>query len=895
MPTFKITGPDGKSYRVSGDNAEGAFQALQQHLGGSAQPQGESQEANDALGEMSAMTQRMGGELPGGNLAAARYEARPAWQKPLVAAADTADLVANGASFGFGNKLAAGLRAPFTDKTYAEELEGMRAHTDRARDRAGSAGTVAELAGAIMGPVAAAGKGLTLTGRLGTGAMGGAKGLAARSGLMSVEGAGYGALTAAGNDQDIAEGAGFGFVGGALGNVAGEGLSALGQKASRAWGLVRATPEERAAGQIYEAAQRIGSDDALRRLDELGPEAMAIDVLGKRGTALARKASNLSPEAREVLESSLLGRKAGQNARVVSDIEGAAGLPAGNRLGVEDLKAAQFEKLSPEINKAYQAARELGFDLDTDAFDDLLSTPMGREAWKKSLESVQNRAPFQPKIAMQEAGTSVRDGNNLASGRSISRALNQFSPKPGAMPKKPQGLAEFVARRGGVKDQGGELGALDLSKTKIGRNRLVSENGEDLDRMREAAAQAGYFNHLYGTADDAAANSTVADLLDLLDQDIRGGGTYSQFDDALAFESQQYDDLLAERRRAESLFSELGSYIPKGTPDDAVIRAAKLVSEGRAAPDDALRQVEYEDFLEFGAQPRDVPSGLFPGENVRQYSNLSRLDQMKRALDSKSKMAARAGDNTTASEATALARELRTRMDSLLDDPVYANARALRQEAFKTDEAFDLGADLASGRVPFGLPQKAKSVADTDRDFMAKGYAARQSENLLNKGSTEGALNSLSTPMAREAMEAALGSNAQSVINALARERAFNAAARDVTGNSTTTRQLMEMLGTGTGVGGAAMLFGYDPTTSGVAGFLAGAMKRGAPALARKIATETEKKAAPHLAEILTRRQLPTSRPIQEGALERLSKSKREALARMIMGIGAHNAGTPAR
>ena len=38
MATFKITGPDGKVYRVTGDNAEGALSALQQHLGASAAP-----------------------------------------------------------------------------------------------------------------------------------------------------------------------------------------------------------------------------------------------------------------------------------------------------------------------------------------------------------------------------------------------------------------------------------------------------------------------------------------------------------------------------------------------------------------------------------------------------------------------------------------------------------------------------------------------------------------------------------------------------------------------------------------------------------------------------------------------------------------------------------------
>lgn len=36
MATFQITGPDGKKYRVSGETADGAFQALQQHLGNAA-------------------------------------------------------------------------------------------------------------------------------------------------------------------------------------------------------------------------------------------------------------------------------------------------------------------------------------------------------------------------------------------------------------------------------------------------------------------------------------------------------------------------------------------------------------------------------------------------------------------------------------------------------------------------------------------------------------------------------------------------------------------------------------------------------------------------------------------------------------------------------------------
>jgi hypothetical protein len=176
----------------------------------------QSPEMQAGLAEMSAMTQ---------NPSRAQYDALPEWQKPLAAASDTAQLMASGAMMGFGEKGAAMLRAPFSGRSYEDELAEQRRLTTGAQRRAGGAGTAAQIAGAVMTPVAAAGKGLTLAGRGGTAAMTGAKGLGARSALMGVEGAGYGALTAAGNDQDIGTGATIGGAAGVLGNAAGEAIS----------------------------------------------------------------------------------------------------------------------------------------------------------------------------------------------------------------------------------------------------------------------------------------------------------------------------------------------------------------------------------------------------------------------------------------------------------------------------------------------------------------------------------------------------------------------------------------------------------------------------------------------------------------------------------------------
>jgi hypothetical protein len=220
--------------------------------GASAEPE-RSAAYQGAMSEMSAMTQ---------NPSRAQYDALPEWQKPLVAASDTAQLMASGAMMGFGEKGAAMLRAPFSGRSYEDELAEQRRLTTGAQRRAGGAGTAAQIAGAVMTPLAAAGKGLTLAGRGGTAAMTGAKGLAARSAMMGVEGAGYGALTAAGNDQDIGTGTAIGGAAGVLGNAAGEAISGGVGKVAGMFNRKPAVPTvsqmEAAGSAAFKRADRAG-------------------------------------------------------------------------------------------------------------------------------------------------------------------------------------------------------------------------------------------------------------------------------------------------------------------------------------------------------------------------------------------------------------------------------------------------------------------------------------------------------------------------------------------------------------------------------------------------------------------------------------------------------------
>jgi hypothetical protein len=228
MATLNINGRrvtvDDSFLSLSPEQQNATVDEIAQSLGAQ-----QSSEAQNAASEMSAMTQALD-KGPEGNPVADRqrtqYDALPEWQKPIVAAGDTLQLFANGATMGFGDKAVAGARSLFTDKTYEQELAAARTSTEAARNRARGAGTAAEITGAVATPMKLAGKGATLAGRFGTAAMTGAPGVLARTGLMAAEGGGYGALTAAGNDQDITTGAGIGAVGGGLGNLAGEAISA---------------------------------------------------------------------------------------------------------------------------------------------------------------------------------------------------------------------------------------------------------------------------------------------------------------------------------------------------------------------------------------------------------------------------------------------------------------------------------------------------------------------------------------------------------------------------------------------------------------------------------------------------------------------------------------------
>lgn len=159
------------------------------------------------------------------------FDEQPTWKKPLIAADDIVRKIADGATFGYADKLAAWANG--------SELADERKKTQEASDRSGYAGDAAELGGAVGGITSAGipsamrfipqGAGLlsrlSLAGLLGAG-----------------EGAGYGALSAKGHDTDVSDGAINGAIGGAIIAPGVEGLSSITAALGRRMSGVNKTP-----------------------------------------------------------------------------------------------------------------------------------------------------------------------------------------------------------------------------------------------------------------------------------------------------------------------------------------------------------------------------------------------------------------------------------------------------------------------------------------------------------------------------------------------------------------------------------------------------------------------------------------------------------------------------
>jgi len=193
-----------------------------------------------------------------------QYEELPWYAQPVVAASDVGKVMADSFTFGYGDKAAAKLRSMTEGGDYEQLLAENRERTQASRDRAGWAGTAAELTGGLKAGSMLANKGITLMGR----GIPEASSLLTRLGLTAgagtVEGAGYGALDAAGHDQDMLQGA---VTGGLLGGTIAPAAEAIPSVVGGIMSKYRGTNDAPSLPQLTsqrEAAYKAMEDSGVR-------------------------------------------------------------------------------------------------------------------------------------------------------------------------------------------------------------------------------------------------------------------------------------------------------------------------------------------------------------------------------------------------------------------------------------------------------------------------------------------------------------------------------------------------------------------------------------------------------------------------------------------------------
>jgi hypothetical protein len=223
-----------------------------------------------------------------------------------------------------------------------------------------------------------------------------------------------------------------------------------------------------------------------------------------------------------------------------------AALIQDTRLFQGDLTMREVQALEADrqqVEAEIQAAMEAeGTDAETPAIatikQDVLGQLLGRfdratadtyaTMYSRAINALAQRSGIDPAALHEQYGLSVVTPlpDILQSRMGIDAALDPLIDRlrTGDIPTRRdifgKSLTEFLRERGGLQDQGGELGARDAKlwdrdNRRVGEKALVSEKGMTFDQAREIALEAGY-----------DVGETEVTFLGALDREIRGEGVF---------------------------------------------------------------------------------------------------------------------------------------------------------------------------------------------------------------------------------------------------------------------------------------------------------------------------------------------------------------------------------
>jgi hypothetical protein len=219
------------------------------------------------------------------------------------------------------------------------------------------------------------------------------------------------------------------------------------------------------------------------------------------------------------------------------------------------------------------------------------------------------------------------------------------SVAPASRPANPeaQSLTEFLASKGGLGPDS-ELEAIGahghtVSVEGVGRRKLVRQGGLPLDYAREAAEEAGYLRG------DHKGTSTVNDLLDAIDAEMRGQKRYPEGFDGHVGKRER--SAMSDREQAEydrhihGFESDLADAGHGQLGPDVKARAVRLMSnegmDADTAVEHALSQLEQEDVAGVARSssfPGDRPASSQAAFGDARSVNMQTIEQTRKRLNS---------------------------------------------------------------------------------------------------------------------------------------------------------------------------------------------------------------------------------------------------------------------
>jgi hypothetical protein len=315
-------------------------------------------------------------------------------------------------------------------------------------------------------------------------------------------GAGYGALQGASEAPDLtAPGsvAGHAAAGAAGGAVLGAGLPMAAKGVGSAYGKVAGYFQpfgenmSAATGRsILRDFGKAGPGEIENEVKRLGPDAMLVDAapsLLSKGQGVIEN----SRDARNLFTERLTKRDQGTSDRLISDFE--------KNIGKTPSKTSLEDALITRRKR--QEAVDFGRSLRGE------TPPVDTSELAAWIDKEIEKAGPSRKKALLGIKNHLYVDNPEFKGN-----LGSVDFMPEMPVGRVVGARDRVRALGGVRDEGGDLTSANVQK--LYRGIVNQKNGKPLDKVRETLAQEGYFDHLYGSPEEAVKRSTPQDLKDAI-------------------------------------------------------------------------------------------------------------------------------------------------------------------------------------------------------------------------------------------------------------------------------------------------------------------------------------------------------------------------------------------